>query len=193
MAGKEEFVVIGKITRPHGIKGEVRAEFYGEDLSRLDGPVWFGSGRGGVRPANVESWREQNGMVILRVKGIADRTQAEFMRGTELLIPDAELADEEDAPYLAHIVGCAVSLEDGSPLGVIEDILFPAGNEVWLIRAPEEYGSGEILFPAVPQFVVRMDVKERSIVVDPPAGLLDVYLGGEGGSRKERKIPGGYA
>ena len=188
---KETFVVIGRITRPHGIKGEVRAEFYGEDLARLDGPIWFGTGRGAVRPAQVESWREQGGAVILRLKGVSDRTQAEFLRGTELLIADSDLADEADAPYVAHIVGCRVCVEDGTVLGAVEDILFPAGNEVWLIRASAEFGGGEILFPAVPQFVVSMDVKDGKIVVDPPKGLLDVYLGGESGGERPDQTGGG--
>ena len=191
MDGKEKFVVIGKITRPHGIKGEVRADFYGEDLMRLDGPVWFGSGRGIVRPAHVESWREQGGMVILRLKDVTDRTQAEFLRGTELLIADSDLVDEEGAPYVAHVIGCCVSVEGGAVLGTIEDILVPAGNEVWLIRASADLGGGEILFPAVPQFVASMDVKNGKIVVDPPKGLLDVYLGEESGGKMQDQTDGG--
>ena len=68
-----------------------------------------------------------------------------------------------------------VRLPSGQPVGILEDILDLAGQEIWSIRAPEADGGYEILFPAVPDFVQDMDVDEGVAVIDPPEGLLDLY------------------
>ena len=176
MADNKSFVVLGRLTRPHGIKGEMRVEYYAEDPAWLEGELWLGTGRGEPRPVTIESWREQGDLIIVRVKGIADRTQAEFLRGCELLLEDGALSDEEDAPYIAHIIGCAALLEDGSVVGTVEDVIFPAENEIWVIRATPENGNAEILFPAMPDFVAGFDMRKRTVTITPPEGLLEVYL-----------------
>ena len=94
-----------------------------------------------------------------------------MLRGQELLIDAAHLPETPpDEPYLHDILGLPVLLAaTGDPVGVLEDVLFPAGQEVWSIRAPEGH---EILFPAVPEFVDDIDPEGGRILITPPEGLL---------------------
>ena len=67
---------------------------------------------------------------------------------------------------------------DGEVIGELEDIDFPAGQEMWVIRAPESEGGYEILLPAVPEFVLDIDLDAEVVTIAPPEGLLDLYRGG---------------
>ena len=85
---------------------------------------------------------------------------------------------EEDEPYLRDLIGLSVRLEDGTLVGRLEDVDFPAGQEMWSIRAPEDQGGYEILFPAVPEFVLDIDLSAETVTIAPPEGLLDLYREG---------------
>ena len=69
-------------------------------------------------------------------------------------------------------------LEDGTVVGELENVDFPAGQEMWVIRAPEKEGGYEILFPAVPEFVRDIDLTAETATIAPPEGLLDLYREG---------------
>ena len=143
----------------------------------------------------VTSWRYWQGRLILRLDGVDDRSAAELLRGQELLIEGARLPEaDEDEAYLHDMIDLPVFVREGEdgarPLGVLDHVLFPAGQEIWSIRAYREgeYAPGdpgrasghEILFPAVPEFVEDIDLDAGRILVAPPAGLLELYApGGE--------------
>ena len=118
-------------------------------------------------------------IAILGIEGCNDRSAAEQLRGQELLIDASFLPEpEEDEPYLRDLIGLSVRLEDGTTVGELEDVDFPAGQEMWVIRAPEESGGYEILFPAVPEFVRDIDLSAGTATIAPPEGLLDLYRDG---------------
>ncbi len=190
-----EPVVLGRLGRPHGIRGEIRAEYYAESPLLLEQPLLLRAGRAAPRPVQVTSWRYWQGRLILRLDGVDDRSAAELLRGQELLIEGARLPEaDEDEAYLHDMIDLPVFVREGEdgarPLGVLDHVLFPAGQEIWSIRAYREgeYAPGdpgrasghEILFPAVPEFVEDIDLDAGRILVAPPAGLLELYApGGE--------------
>jgi len=73
-----------------------------------------------------------------------------------------------------------VKLENGEVVGELEDIDFPAGQEMWVIRAPESEGGYEVLLPAVPEFVLDIDLDAEVVTIAPPEGLLELYRGDTG-------------
>ena len=100
------------------------------------------------------------------------------MRGQELLIDASFLPEaDDDEPYLRDLIGLTVKLENGDIVGELEDVDFPAGQEMWVIRAPESEGGHEILLPAVPEFVLDIDLSAEVVTIAPPEGLLDLYCG----------------
>lgn len=174
-------VVLGKLMKPHGIKGAIRVEYYAESPELLEKPLMLRAGRFAPRPVRIREWSLWKDQLILTIEGVNDRTQAEQMRGQELLIDASHLPEaEDDEPYLRDLLGLTVKLENGEVVGELEDIDFPAGQEMWVIRAPESEGGYEILLPAVPEFVLDIDLDAEVVTIAPPEGLLELYRGDAG-------------
>ncbi len=172
-------VVLGRLAKPHGVKGDIRVDYYADSADLLDKPLMLRAGRFAPRPIRVRDWHLWKDQLILGIEGCNDRSAAEQLRGQELLIDASFLPEpEEDEPYLRDLIGLSVCLEDGTTVGELEDVDFPAGQEMWVIRAPEESGGYEILFPAVPEFVRDIDLSAGTATIAPPEGLLDLYREG---------------
>ncbi|WP_294484152.1 ribosome maturation factor RimM [uncultured Mailhella sp.] len=172
-------VVLGRLAKPHGVKGDIRVDYYADSADLLDKPLMLRAGRFAPRPIRVRDWHLWKDQLILGIEGCNDRSAAEQLRGQELLIDASFLPEpEEDEPYLRDLIGLSVRLEDGTTVGELEDVDFPAGQEMWGIRAPEESGGYEILFPAVPEFVRDIDLSAGTATIAPPEGLLDLYREG---------------
>lgn len=182
-------VAVGTVVKPHGIRGEFCVE------SHADSPLLFAPGRtlllapakgkGRPKPHTVAACREHQGRLLLTVKGIADRDAAETLRGLEILVPAAELPEpDEGEVYLHELLGCRVELADGTHVGTFEGLLDGAAPQAeydtWIIATPPGPGGGkEILLPAVPDFLLELDPDAGLIRIDPPPGLLDLYLAEE--------------
>ena len=174
-------VVLGRLMKPHGIKGAIRVEYYAESPELLEKPLMLRAGRFAPRPIRIREWSLWKDQLILTLEGVDDRTQAEQMRGQELLIDASFLPEaDDDEPYLRDLLGLTVKLENGDVVGELEDIDFPAGQEMWVIRAPESEGGYEILLPAVPEFVLDIDLDAEVVTIAPPEGLLELYRGDTG-------------
>lgn len=176
-------IFIGKITRPHGIHGELCAQYYAESYEYFKkNQVLLKIGKLPAKPCIVRSYREQGNILILKIEGIHSRTEAELYRNYDLVIEENILTDKdlqtleenEEAqatPYLHQIIGCTAFVGT-KPLGIIDEISFPAGQEIWFIHKENQ----EILFPAVSDFIDRYDLKNQAVYLNPPAGLIDIYL-----------------
>ena len=103
------------------------------------------------------------------------------------------LVREEDLPelsegehYLYEMMGCRVVLEDGTEVGVLEQFFESAKQEVWVIINEQKQ---EILLPAVPEFILDIDLDTETITIAPPEGLLDIYLTPDSPKKKKGKRP----
>jgi len=169
-------VVLGRLMKPHGVKGELRVEYYADSAELLEKPLMLRAGRSAPRPVRIREWHLWKDQLILSIEGCNDRSAAEQMRGQELLIDASFLpATEDDEPYLRDLIGLSVRLEDGEVIGELESVDFPAGQEIWTIRAPESEGGHELLFPAVPEFVLDIELSAGTVTIAPPEGLFDLY------------------
>ena len=172
-------VVLGRIIKPHGVKGDMRVDYYADSADLLEKPLMLRAGRFAPRPVRIRDWHLWKDQLILGIEGCNDRSAAEQLRGQELLIDASFLPEpDDDEPYLRDLIGLSVRLEDGTLVGELEDVDFPAGQEMWSIRAPESEGGYEILFPAVPAFVLDIDLSAGTVTIAPPEGLLDLYREG---------------
>lgn len=177
------FVFIGKLTRPHGIHGEICAQYFAESFDYLKkNQILLKAGKLPPKPCVVKSFKEQGNILILKIQDINTRTEAELYRNYDIVIDEKLLSqkdkntmdtntDDEDAPYLHHLIG-ATAFYHTTNLGKIEEIAFPAGQEIWFIRN----GSTEILYPAVSQFIDYYDLDNNAVYLNPPDGLLEIYL-----------------
>jgi 16S rRNA processing protein RimM len=170
-------VVVARIGRPHGLRGEVTVH------SHTDEPhVRFAPGTrlrvdGGARGAVpgelvVATARPHQDVWLIGFDGVEDRTAAERLRGIEL-VTDATVGEfaEEDAWYLAELVGLVAEDPHGAVIGRVESVL-PGSAQDLLVVALADGGSAYV--PFVEAIVPVVDVDGGRVVVDAPPGLLDL-------------------
>ncbi|HYN56069.1 MAG TPA: ribosome maturation factor RimM [Motilibacterales bacterium] len=167
-------LVVGRIGRAQGLRGEVTVEVRTDAPEERFSPgaVLLLSGRAGLPPSiTVASHRWQNGRLILAVEGVADRTAAETLRGA-ILEADVDLADAEDDEFhdLA-LVGLAVRQSDGLELGRISEVLHLPGQDVLAVARTD---GAELLVPFVRQIVPEVDLAGGFVVVELPDGLAEL-------------------
>jgi 16S rRNA processing protein RimM len=166
-------VVVGRIGRPHGVRGEVTVEVRTDDpdLRFAPGAVLRTepADRG---PITIAGRRWHREVLLLSIDGVESREAAEELRDTELHVPVAELpALEDPEDYYDHqLVGLAARLPDGTDLGTVSAVRHE-GADLLVVRRVE---GGELLVPFVTAIVPTVDLAGGILVVDPPEGLLDL-------------------
>jgi 16S rRNA processing protein RimM len=166
-------LVIGRIARAHGIGGEVAVEV------RTDSPeLRFQPGavietdpadRG---PLTVQRARWHSGRLLVDFAEVADRTAAEALRNTLLVADSASSPAVDEDEYWDHdLVELAVVTVDGTSLGTVAEVVHPPGSDLLVVRRPD---GGELLIPFVRAIVPTVDLEARTLVVDPPDGLLEL-------------------
>ena len=185
-------VPVGHLSKAHGIRGELVLVFEADSPEILDGELILKPrGRGGERRLEVERIRVHHGNLLVSFKGVTTRNEAELLTRHTVFVPKDRLpALEDDEIYLSDLPGLRVfvaegdaasgdgSGRDGLPqdsreIGVVASVDVPAGQEIWTIATPD---GKEILFPAVDQFVISIDLEEGKAVIAPPPGLFELYL-----------------
>lgn len=170
----DKYVLMGVIGRPHGLAGEVTLRWEGEEVPEAGQEIFLGGELETLSPYRVKSLRMHKGFPLLGLEGVTNRDEAEALRGENIYIPRAHLAQPgEDEAWLEDLIGARIFLEDGIEVGKLDHLEFPAGQELWAIRT--ESGR-EILFPARPEFIETIDVENGVVTIAPPPGLLDIYL-----------------
>ena len=166
-----DLVVVGRIGKPMGVKGEVTVEVRTDDPDDrfADGAVLVTE----TGTLTVRSSRYQGKYLVVAFEGVHDRNQAEELRDTLVHVDRAQLPEleDEDDFYDSDLVGLTALLVDGTPLGTVQDVLHLPGGDVLSVR--REAG-GEVLVPFVRAIVPTVDVAAGEVRVDPPEGLLDL-------------------
>ena len=166
-------MVVGRIGRPHGVRGEVTVEVRTDDpdLRFAPGAV-LRTDPAERGPLTVAGRRWHREVLLLAVEGVESREAAEELRNTELHVPVAELPALEDPDdYYDHqLVGLTARLPDGTELGAVAAVRHE-GADLLVVRRVE---GGELLVPFVTAIVPTVDVADGVVVVDPPEGLLDL-------------------
>lgn len=173
--------VVARIGKPHGIRGEVTVQVHTDDPAGRFAvgtvlPTKAPKGSGVPRELTVRSSRDHNGVWLLGFEEIPDRTGAEGLRGTRLLTPagDEELLEPDqggDAWYEDQLVGLAAVRPDGSPVGTVAGLDIGPGQDRLRLTLD---GGRTAYIPFVAALVPVVDVVGGRVVVDPPAGLLEL-------------------
>ena len=161
---KQEYLLLGEIVRPQGIRGEVKVRHYTDDPERFyDLDVVFLKRGEKYDEAGVEDARVQGDDVYLKLEGIDDRNEAEKLRGIQLWV-DRDNAVElgEDEVFIADILGARAFDTKGNQLGVLKDVLTPGGVDVFVLKTPK----GNLMFPALKEVLLEMNADEGKLVLD---------------------------
>ena len=183
-------VVVGRIGKAHGIKGEVSVELRTDEPDRrfADGTVLATEAPGGRaqhgpdRPVSltVRATRWHQSRLLVTFAEIKDRNHAEAARGLLLVatVDATELPEDPDEFYDHQLVGLEVVTTDGRPVGELVEVLHSSAQELLSIRAED---GREILVPFVSQLVPTVDVPGGRVVVKDRPGLLTPAADDEGG------------
>ena len=166
-------VVVGRIGRPHGVRGEVTVDVRTDDpeLRFVPGAV-LRTDPADRGPVTITRAHWHGTTLLLGLEGVDSREAAEAVRNTELLVDVADLPELEDPDsfYDHQLVGLTARLADGSALGEVAAVRHDA-QELLVVRRPE---AGQLLVPFVAAIVPTVDIAGGFVVIDPPEGLLDL-------------------
>ena len=162
------YLVIGRVAKPWGIRGEVKVEITTDfpDRFTLLRKVYLGPE---AVPFVLEGFRLHQGAALLKLKGCHDRTAVEKLRGQWVQIPIEEAMPlEQDEYYEYQIIGLAVWTAGGEYLGTVDEVISTGANDVYVVRGEEH----EILIPAIEDVVLEINPAQRRMVVELIEGLI---------------------
>ncbi|MEU3164338.1 ribosome maturation factor RimM [Streptosporangium sp. NPDC006930] len=177
-------LVVGRIGRPHGLRGDVSVEVRTDEPDRRFAPgTALVTDPASTGPLVVESRRWHSGILLVRFEGVTDRDGAEELRGTMLVIDSDDIPPPEDPDefYDHQLIGLTVVKPDGEPVGEVSDVLHH-GQDLLVVRRGGKPGAArgaavaevaEVYVPFVKALVPEIDLAKGVLVVDAPAGLLD--------------------
>jgi 16S rRNA processing protein RimM len=172
-AGSSELVVIARAVKPRGLKGEIVAELltdFPERFEDVDQLVLV-SPAGERKVGKLENYWFQNDRVVLKMADYDDVEADKKLVGFEFAVPEAERVPlPSDHYYDWELEGCTVKV-DGESIGTVQSVIRTGGTEI--LEIADENGN-ERLIPLVDSIVVEIDAAGKTIVVDPPEGLLDL-------------------
>ncbi|MEW6750831.1 MAG: ribosome maturation factor RimM [Candidatus Latescibacterota bacterium] len=165
-------IAVARITRTKGVAGHVRAEALTHDVrrfARLREVVVEKPGQPDRRLV-LEEWHPERGGVLLRFAGVDSPEEARMALcgGYVTVAPEETAPLPADTYYVFELVGCTVEDEQGRPVGRIVDVLEMPSTDVYRVLGE----TGEVLVPAVANFVVLVSIPEKRVVVRGLAELL---------------------
>ncbi|MBB5116710.1 16S rRNA processing protein RimM [Streptomyces eurocidicus] len=166
-------LVVGRIGRAHGIKGEVSIEVRTDEPELRLGPgAVLATDPAGAGPLTIETGRVHSGRLLLRFAGVKDRTAAEALRNILLIAEvDPEEGPEDPEEFYDHqLIDLDVVTVDGEEIGRITEIAHLPAQDLFIVERPD---GGEVMIPFVGEIVTEIDLEEQRAVIDPPPGLID--------------------
>ena len=178
---RPEFIIVGRVRKAHGIRGEVVVEVITDEPDAVFASgrrVFAGTATGDLAPnrleLHIDTTRPFNEGLLVGFAEVPDRNAAETWRGRYLLLPTEELPPpDENEVYVHDLVGMRVELSDGHAVGTVEEIYeLPQGLAIDVRRAaPRDAETVMLLYDE--HTVSSVNKAERVIVVTPPEGLLE--------------------
>lgn len=169
-------LTVGRVVKAHGVTGEVVVDVRTDDpeLRFAPGSV-LRARKSGVpdRDLVVDAARNHGSRLLVRLAGVADRTGADAVRGSLLLVDSEVLPpiDDPDEFYDHQLEGLRVQTSAGEQIGVVTEVLHTGAGELLSVRRE---GAGELLVPFVSAIVTSVSLAGQLIEIDPPDGLLDL-------------------
>jgi 16S rRNA processing protein RimM len=171
MSSQARWVALAEVTRPHGVRGEVRLRLYNSDSELLpsQSEVLLRPASGGEKPVRVESMRGADaGHLIAKFRGIDDRDQADLLRRAEVCVPrEAFPPLDEGEFYVCDVIGARV-VGPGGELGQVQDLVnYPSADAFVVKIALADVGTVEL--PLLDDFIEQVDAEHGEVRVKSAA------------------------
>ena len=169
---KPDFVIIGQIVKPHGVRGAVKVLVLADDPNRFSSlkHVYLGDEDHQGEAVAVNRVQSQNSNVILTLENVNSREGADLLRRKYVKIPVTETEPlPKGVHYFFELVGLRMITNAGDFIGVVKDVVSYPANNVFIVISDER----EFLIPDIPDIIEKVDVDAGEIVINPMQGLLD--------------------
>ena len=169
----DDMAVVGRIARAHGIRGQVivNPETDFPETRFQPGAELFIERNGTAVPLRLTSARFHRHRPVIGIDGIETMTDADVLAGLELRVPVDRLAPLPPDTYYRHdLIGCLVETGDGAAVGRVTDVEGTMAGSRLIVDGT----GGEVLIPLVAGICTVVDPVAKRIVIDPPAGLIEV-------------------
>lgn len=168
-------MLVGRVAKPHGVRGEMRMLIETDDPSRLERlpQVWIGASASVARAYPLQRSRmhqtAQGPVVLLLVEGVASPEEAALLRGMGVYAHRDHLPPlEEEEFYLDDLLGMKVVV-DGRAAGEVEEVLELPSHPVLTVRRPEQ---ASVMVPLVPAFLDRVEVETLTVHLNAEAQVF---------------------
>lgn len=151
------------VTKPRGIRGEVKVISLTDDINRFsDLKYVFVEDGKNYKRLNVKGTRFGDGCAFLFLETVYTCDEAEKLRGKYLCVDrDNAVKLPKDRYFIFDLEGCTVVTDEGETLGKICEVMQPGANDVYVVKD----GKNEILIPAVKSFVTDINIEEKTVTV----------------------------
>ncbi|WP_298251741.1 ribosome maturation factor RimM [uncultured Arthrobacter sp.] len=169
-------VLVARIGKPHGIKGEVTVQLFTDaPEDRFDAGGTFRVEGAAVTELTVAKARWNKDILIVGFEQVADRNQAETLRGAQLFIDTAAVQDDDDDAWYEHeLVGLDARV-DGASVGKVTALRTMAVQDLLVVELADGH---EALVPFVGSIVPQVNTEQGFIEIVPPEGLFELNTPG---------------
>jgi len=167
--GEPEYLVVGFVRRPHGVKGEMLMDIHTDFPERIKTGLTVYVGEQ-YQPLVIASLRTHAKGLLIRFRGTKTPEDAGLYRNTWVYVPTADRPELPEGEYYHHqLLGLNVVTDEGVELGVLVDIIETGANDVYVVRDAD---GKEVLLPAIPPVILDVSLVDRQIHVHLIDGLI---------------------
>lgn len=167
--GEPAFLLVGKLRRPHGLRGEILMAVATDFPERIQPGVTLYMGDS-HEPLNVATIRHHNRGLIIAFEGFTSRNDVENYHNQDLYVPADDRPPLPEGEYYLHeLIGMKVITEEGETLGVLAEMIETGAANVYVVR--REDGS-DVLLPAIDEVILEVDVGNKQMKIHLLEGLL---------------------
>jgi len=169
---EKNLLPIGRVIKPHGVKGKMKVEYFGQDLHRFFfyHEVFIENEKGRPEPYEILEANPQPPRLIVRLKGIDKIEDATPLIGKNILVEKEGLPELEDGEYYwADLLGVEVETQEGKSIGKVKEIFSTGAHDVYVVEGKK----GEIFLPAIEEVVRSIDLRKRTMKIVRMKGLWE--------------------
>jgi 16S rRNA processing protein RimM len=169
---RERLYAAGKIVKVFGIKGEVKLFSYARTAAEFQmlETVTVGSTEETTTERIIDAARDRGGDVYVKFRGIDDRNAAEEIVNHFIYVDEGRRKAPQAGRYYIHdLIGCSVRSADARELGTLKDVMNAPGGTLYVVATHQ----GDVLLPAVKEFITEVNIAAKIITVSPPEGLFE--------------------
>ena len=166
----ESLLEVGQIVNTFGIKGFLKVNPLVDNNNQFKSfKTLYIQKKNNVQELQVEEVKFSKNLVLLKFKGIETIEQAEELRNIYIQAKRSDIRLEKGAYFIVDLIGLEVYTEEGELLGILKEVLQPGANDVYIV---ENEAKKEILLPAIPDVVKKVDIEGKKMIVRLLKGLI---------------------